>query len=178
VDASWIVLFVGIPVLVFQEYGRHALTAGWMIGAFGGGALIGNVVAYRALRRFDSLTWASVGLMVESLPLWVLPLPVPAVAVGAALGVSGLVNGLVNPALHSILTLRAPAAVRAKVMTTVLTFSQAGGPLALLAAGPALGAWGARPVFAAVAAAQTIARTWAGAVGLRSRAAAPAPAVS
>jgi hypothetical protein len=51
----------------------------------------------------------------------------------------------------------------------VLTLSQVGGPLALLAAGPALGAFGARPVFAVVAAVQTVARIGAGTVGLRLR---------
>src|SRR5438034_72830 len=30
VDASWIVLFAGIPVLVFEQFGRHAATAGWI----------------------------------------------------------------------------------------------------------------------------------------------------
>jgi predicted MFS family arabinose efflux permease len=174
VDASWIVLFTGIPVLVFEEYGRHAVTAGWIIGAFGAGAIAGNVIAYRLLGRFDSPSWASWGLLVESLPLWVLVLHLPAPAVAAALGTAGLVNGLVNPALHSILTLRAPAAVRAKAMTAMLTLSQVGGPLALVAAGPAFGAWGARPVFAAVAAAQTLARAVAGTVGLRIRRATPA----
>ena len=176
VDASWIVLFTGVPVLVFEDYGPHAATAGWIMSAFGAGALLGNVLAYRLLRRFDSLSWTSVGLLVESLPLWLLVIRLPAPAVAAALGASGLVNGLVNPGLHSILTLRAPAAIRAKAMTAVLTLSQAGGPLALLAAGPAFGAWGARPVFAAVAATQTLARTLAGTVGLRTRAAAPVPA--
>ncbi|HEY2938306.1 MAG TPA: MFS transporter [Gaiellaceae bacterium] len=178
VDASWIVLFTGIPVLVFEEYGRHAVTAGWMIGAFGAGALAGNVIAYRLLGRFDSLSWASWGLLAESLPLWVLVVRLPALAVAAALGTVGLVNGLVNPALHSILTLRAPAAVRAKAMTALLTLSQVGGPLALFAAGPAFGVWGARPVFAAVAAAQTLARAVAGTVGLRMRRATPAFAPS
>jgi hypothetical protein len=121
------------------------------------------------MSRFDSLTWASVGLLLEWMPLWLLAIPLPAAAFAAALATAGLVNGLVNPALHSVLTLRAPDAVRAKVMTTLLTLSQVGGPLALLAAGPALGAWGARPVLAVVAAAQTLARTVAGTVGLRLR---------
>jgi MFS family permease len=173
IDASWLVLFAAVPVLVFEEYGRHAAIAGWLIGAFGAGALAGNVIAYRTLRRFDSLTWASVGLLVEAVPLWLLPLPLPAVALGAALCAAGLANGLVNPALHSILTLRPPAAIRGKVMSALLTLSQVGGPLALLAAGPALGAFGARPVFAVVAAVQTVARIGAGTVGLRLR-----PAVS
>ena len=169
IDASWLVLFAAVPVLVFEEYGRHPAIAGWLIGAFGAGALLGNVVAYRTLRRVDSLTWASVGLLVEALPLWLLPLPLPAVAIGAALFTGGLVNGLVNPALHSIVTLRPPAAIRGKVMSALLTLSQVGGPLALLAAGPALGAFGARPVFAVVAAVQTLARIAAGTVGLRLR---------
>jgi MFS family permease len=170
IDASWLVLFAAVPVLVFEEYGRHAAIAGWLIGAFGAGALVGNVVAYRTLRRVDSLTWASVGLLVEALPLWLLPLPLPAVAIGAALFTGGLVNGLVNPALHSIVTLRPPAAIRGKVMSALLTLSQVGGPLALLVAGPAMGAFGARPVFAVVAAVQTVARIAAGTVGLRLRA--------
>jgi MFS family permease len=169
IDASWLVLFAAVPVLVFEEHGRHAAIAGWLIGAFGAGALAGNVIAYRTLRRFDSLTWASVGLLVEAVPLWLLPLPLPAVAVGAVLCAAGLANGLVNPALHSILTLRPPAAIRGKVMSALLTLSQVGGPLALLAAGPALGAFGARPVFAVVAAVQTVARIGAGTVGLRLR---------
>jgi MFS family permease len=169
IDASWIVLFAAVPVLVFEQYGRHAAIAGWLIGAFGAGALSGNVVAYRVLRRFDSLTWASLGLLIEALPLWLLPLPLPAIAVGAGLFAAGLFNGLVNPALHSILTLRAPAVIRAKVMTALTTMSQIGGPLALLAAGPALGVFGPRPVFAVVAAVQTVARIGAGTVGLRLR---------
>src|SRR6266496_3456514 len=169
IDASWLVLFAAVPVLVFEEYGRHAAIAGWLIGAFGAGALGGNVIAYRTLRRFDSLTWASVGLLVEAVPLWLLPLPLPAVAVGTGLFAAGLVNGLVNPALHSILTLRPPVAIRGKVMAALTTLSQIGGPLALVVAGPALGAFGARPVFAAVAALQTVARIGAGTVGLRLR---------
>ena len=169
VDASWIVLFAGIPVLVFEQFGRHAATAGWIIAAFGGGAIIGNVVSYRLLERVDSLLWASLGLLSESLPLWLLPMPIPAAGVAGALFLAGLVNGLVNPALHSLFTLRPPAAVRPKVMTATMTLSQAGGPLALLAAGPAFGAFGARPVFAAVAATQTIARVIAATAGLRVR---------
>jgi predicted MFS family arabinose efflux permease len=169
VDASWVVLFAGVPVLVFEQLGARAATAGWIIAAFGVGAILGNAVSYRFLRRVDSLLWASLGLLVESLPLWLLPLPIPAWAVAAAMLLAGVVNGLVNPALHSLFTLRPPAAVRAKVMTATLTLSQVGSPLALLAAGPAFAAFGARPVFAAVALTQTCARVVAASAGLRVR---------
>jgi len=178
IDASWTVLFAGIPVLVFEEYGAHAATAGWIIASFGVGAVLGNTVAYKVANRFDAMTWVSCLLLVEALPLWVLAFPVPAVVAGLAVGTAGVLNGLVNPSMHSILTLRPPAAVRAKVMTATLTLSTAGGPLALIAAAPAFGAVGPRPVFAAVAAAQTVVRCIAGTVGLRLRSAGayPAPA--
>jgi MFS family permease len=176
IDASWTVLFAGIPVLVFEEYGAHAATAGWIIAAFGAGAVLGNTVAYKIADRFDSMTWVSCLLLVEALPLWVLVFPVPAVVAGLAVGTAGVLNGLVNPSMHSILTLRPPAAVRAKVMTATLTLSSAGGPLALIVAAPAFGAVGPRPVFAAVAAAQTVVRGIAGTVGLRLRAAGAQPA--
>jgi hypothetical protein len=118
-------------------------------------------------------------LLVESLPLWLLPLPVPAVVVGAALFTGGLINGLVNPALHSILTLRAPAAVRAKAMTAILTMSAAGSPFALLVAAPALGSLGPRFVLGVVAAVQTLVRILGALTGLRiRRAAEPALAPS
>ena len=169
VDASWLVLFASIPVLVFEQYGRNALTAGWIFGAFGGGAVLGNVVAYRRLERADTLLWASVGFLLESLPLWLLAVPLPAGAVVATMAAAGVMNGLVNPALHSILTLRAPAAVRGKVMTAILTLSQCGGPLALLGGGPALAAFGARPVLAVVAGVQTVVRIVEAKVGLRLR---------
>jgi hypothetical protein len=125
-----------------------------------------------ALTQCPSYSWRSSSrgrLLIESVPLWLLPLPIPAGGVAAALLLAGLANGLVNPAVHSLFTLRPPAAVRAKVMTTTLTLSQIGGPLALLAAGPAFGAFGARPVFAAVAAAQTFARVIGASAGLRVR---------
>jgi hypothetical protein len=64
--------------------------------------------------------------MVQALPLRVLSLPVPGWALVAALAVSGLGNGLVNPTIHAMITLRPPPAVRAKVLAATFTASVLG----------------------------------------------------
>ena len=65
--------------------------------------------------------------------------PVPPAAYAAALVVSGIANGLVNPSLHTISTLRIPAALRPNVMTTMMVFWALINPLGVFLAGPILG---------------------------------------
>ncbi|HEX6701190.1 MAG TPA: MFS transporter [Gaiellaceae bacterium] len=173
IDSSWQALFLAFPVLAYSHFGRDAKVAGWLFAAFGLGALVGNGLAYRLSSR-DPLLVTSAGMMVESLPLWLLALSLPVAGYASVLLAAGVVNGLVNPALHATYTLRTPVSVRAKASTAVLTVSSIGGPLAVLGAGPALDAWGSAPVFLAVAAVQTIARLGIGLVGLRQRGAARA----
>ncbi len=82
-------------------------------------------------------------------------LPIPAVV--AALALSSFFGPIVNAPLISVITMRTPQAIRAKVMTGVITAAMLAGPAALIAAGPLLDAWGARPVFLLVAAGQLLA---------------------
>jgi MFS family permease len=124
-------------------------------------------VSYR-VRGIDLRLLAGV-VLVQAAPIWLLAAPVPAPVLVAALAVSGLANGIVNPTIHSLFTLRPPPDVRPKVMTASLTASTVGAPAALLAAGPAFGAWGARPVYAVAAAAQTVAMLVVGSTALRFR---------
>jgi hypothetical protein len=166
-DAAFTVIFVGIPVLVVGHYGENPRLAGLLLGAWGGGAILGNVVSYR-VRGIDLRLLAGV-VLVQALPIWLLALPVPAAVLVAALAVSGLANGIVNPTIHSLFTLRPPPDIRPKVMTASFTASSIGGPAALLAAGPAFAAWGARPVYAVAAAAQTVAMLILGTTALRFR---------
>jgi MFS family permease len=166
-DAAFTVIFVGIPVLVVGHYGENPRLAGLLLGAWGGGAILGNVVSYR-VRGIDLRVLAGV-VLVQALPIWLLATPVPAAVLVAALAVSGLANGIVNPTIHSLFTLRPPPDVRPKVMTASFTASTVGAPAALLAAGPAFAAWGARPVYAVAAAAQTIAMLVVGSTALRFR---------
>ena len=94
--------------------------------------------------------------MGQALPLWLLWLPVPPAALAAALLVSGIANGLVNPSLHTISTLRIPAALRPNVMTTMMVFWALINPLGVFLAGPILDAFGTTPVLIGFAAVQTL----------------------
>ena len=55
---------------------------------------------------------------------------------------AGFANGLVNPALHTIVQLRTPRALRTKLYSVVITATAILGPVALVATGPALERFG------------------------------------
>lgn len=156
-DAAWIVIFVGTPVLVVAHYGGQPELAGLIMGGFGAGALIGNALSYRFFGAGMPGPGIAAGALVQALPLWLLAMDVPDFALVAALVVSGIGNGLVNPTVHAMITLRPPPAIRAKVLAAVFTASVLGAPLALMAAGPAFAAFDSRAVMAAAAAVQLLA---------------------
>ena len=172
-DASFSVLFLSIPVLVYVHYGANPRLAGIFLASWGVGAVLGNVIAYRS-DRVGGLRQAAPLVLVQALPLWAVAAPVPAVAVAGALGLSGIANGLVNPTLHSMLTLRPPAAVRAKALTAMSTASTLGAPIALAIAAPAFSAFGSRHVIAAAAAGQLLAMSYAAFATIRHLAREPA----
>src|SRR4029079_10831517 len=134
-DAAWIVIFVGTPVLVVAHYGGQPELAGLIMGGFGAGALIGNALSYRFFGAGMPGPGIAAGALVQALPLWLLAMDVPDFALVAALVVSGIGNGLVNPTVHAMITLRPPPAIRAKVLAAVVTASVAGGPLAVMGGG-------------------------------------------
>ncbi len=47
VDGCFQVVFLGLPVLVVAHYGRDPRLAGFLFGAWGAGAVLGNLVSYR-----------------------------------------------------------------------------------------------------------------------------------
>jgi MFS family permease len=165
-DASFSVLFVAIPVLVVAHYGADPRLAGAFLASWGVGAVAGNVAAYRS-ERIGGLRQAPPLVLVQAAALWVLALPVPAAAVAAALALSGVANGLINPTLHAVLTLRPPVAVRAKALTATFTASVLGTPIALALAAPAFAVYGSRHVVAVAAAGQLLAMAYAAAITLR-----------
>jgi predicted MFS family arabinose efflux permease len=171
-DASFSVVFVAIPVLVYGHYDANPRLAGVFLAAWGIGAVSGNLISYRT-DRIGSLRQAAPLVLVQAAPLWAVAAPVPAAMVAGALALSGLANGLVNPTLHSVLTLRPPAAVRAKALTAMSTASSLGTPLALAVAAPAFAAFGSRHVIAAAAAGQLVAMSYAALATLRHLAGEP-----
>jgi MFS family permease len=169
-------LAASLPVLAYESFDGSSRVAGVFFAAFGAGAVVGSVAAMRIVPRFDPVRLGAIALVALTLPIGVLALPLPVVGVVAVLFVSSLFGPLVNAPLIGLLTTRTPAAVRAKVMTAVLTFALLAGPAGLLAAGPLLEGWGARPVFLLVAAGQLAGAVFFAAVAFRrSPAAVPAP---
>jgi MFS family permease len=167
-DAAWNAFFIAVPVLVLARFGHEPQIAGWLFAAFGVGAVLGNVITFRFLMgRYDGLVIISVCIMGQALPLWLLWLPVPAAVLAAALCVSGIANGLVNPSLHALSMLRVPPALRPNVMTTQMVFWALVNPLGVFLAGPMLDAFGTTPVLIGFAAVQTLMMAAAGLAAAR-----------
>ena len=176
-DAAWTAFFAAVPVLVVADFGANPKVAGWIFASFGVGAVLGNVVSFRLQDRFDGLGLIGTLVYGQALPLWVLAFHPAATAVAAAIFLSGLFNGLVNPPIHALLTLRPPAAIRPRVLTAMGTVLMLSGPLGLAVGGPVLSSAGAHPVLVGFAAVQTLAMATVSLAALRVRAARPEPAL-
>lgn len=169
-DAAWVVLFAAMPVLVIQRFGEDPALLGWIWAAWGLGAVLGNLVSFRTVASSDRLLISSVGEIAMVAPLWILLTDVPAPGLIAVLAVSGLANGIINPPVHSILLLRTPRALRAKVYSVIIAATAVLGPAALGTAGPVLDADGFVPVVLAIVVVQSVAALAFAAAGLRERA--------
>jgi MFS family permease len=157
-DSAWAAFFVSVPVLVVARFGSDARIAGLLLAGFGVGALVGNAIAYRVLlARAEGLTLVATFVMGQALPLWLLTVELPAWGYTAALVASGIANGLVNPSIHAIMTLRIPPPLRPTAMTSMMMVFVLVQPLGVFGAGPVLDAFGPRPVLVAFAAVQTVA---------------------
>src|SRR2546422_10710716 len=117
---AWTAFFVTVPVLVVARFGSDARIAGLLFASFGVGALVGNAISYRVARGAEPMRLIATFILGQALPLWLLTLSLPAAGLSAALAVSGLANGIVNPPLHAPMTLRIPPALRTPAMPTLL----------------------------------------------------------
>jgi MFS family permease len=157
-DTAWTAFFVAVPVLVVTRFDADPRVAGWLLASFGVGAVLGNVVSYRLLvERVHGLTVVAACVLGQALPLWLLTMHPPAWAASAALAASGLANGIVNPSIHALLTLRVPPPLRPSVMTTMAILYGLVQPIGVFAVGPVLDEFGAQPVLVAFAGVQTLA---------------------
>ena len=149
-------LSAGLTVLAYEEYGSSRV-AGAFFAAFGAGAVFGSIAAMRIVERFDPLRLGSAAFVALTLPIFVLAVDVPVPVVMLALAVSSFFSPLVNAPLIGVITMRTPVALRAKVMTAVITTAMLAGPLGMAIAGPLLESWGPRHVFLLVASGQVLA---------------------
>jgi predicted MFS family arabinose efflux permease len=178
-DAAWQAFFAAVPVVTVERFGADAKVAGILFAAFGAGALLGNFASYRFLtKRVEGLRLIAYSVPFQALPLWILPLDVGAATMFSAILASGIANGVCNPSIHALWTLRIPVAMRPKAMAASGTIWALGMPVGLLVAGPILSFFGARPVLVGFAAVQTVCMFAVSAVSLsvsRSRLPAGSP---
>jgi len=156
-DAAAAALFTSLPALAYLRYGQDVKVVGWLFAALGIGALGGSVLAMKALDHFSPLRLAAGAMVLVVLPLWALVATLPWEAVGAILFACGVFVPLVNAPIMGLLTTRPPQALRAKVMTAVLTASALGGPAGRLVVGPMFADWGISASYAVLAAAISVA---------------------
>jgi predicted MFS family arabinose efflux permease len=169
-DAAWQAFFAAVPVLVVERFGADAKIAGALFAAFGAGALTGNFLSFRFLtHRLDGLRLIALSVPFQAAPLWVLPLDVGAAALFVAVLASGVANGICNPSIHSIWTLRMPVSIRPKAMAASTTIWGLGMPLGLVVAGPVLSAFGTGPVLVGFAAVQSVCMLGVAAASLSAR---------
>jgi MFS family permease len=149
-------LIAMLPVLVVRRFDADAKIVGFLFSGFGAGALLGSVIAMSIVRKVSLLKLAGGAILAMALPLWFLPIDMPWPLVIVVLAAFGACAPLVNAPVMGLLTVRAPEALRPKVMTAVMTLSVVIGPLGFLAVGQSLEYVGMRVVFLAIAAAFTV----------------------
>jgi hypothetical protein len=90
-------------------------------------------------------------MVLATLPLWLIAFPIPWPAAAAAVVVCGIFVPMVNAPVMGLITSRPPAALRAKVLTAVMTASGIGSPIGRILVGPIYRAWGNGGVWVLIA---------------------------
>jgi MFS family permease len=151
------ILIASFPVLAFRQYHHNPRVAGLLLSAFGGGAVVGAVAAYKLLGRMAPMKLATIGILGLSGPLWLLVPHTPLAVVVAALAVSGFSNPLINAPYLGLLVTRVPHALQPKVMQAVITANRVAAPLGYAVAGPLIVGLGLHSVYAIAAGLATLA---------------------
>ena len=170
-DVMWLALFAVLPVLVLERFGDKPAIVGLTFAGFGLGAVAGGLIAFRLVGSVDRVLLASVGEIGMGLPLWLLLVHASPAVLVVAFVIAGFANGVVNPALHTIVQIRTPRALRTKLYSFVITATSILGPAALIATGPALERFGVDPTLVVLVAIDTVLVLLFAAAGLRFRAA-------
>ena len=158
-----------LPFYAYEHFSGDSKIAGLFFTAMGAGAVIGSIGAVVVVKRFPPLRLAAGGIVALTVPLWLLPLDLPAWGVMAALFTATLFTPLVNGPVIGVITARTPPDLRPKMMTALISLSTLSAPAGFLVAGQLLEPWGVEHVFAAVAIGMTGAALAFAAIALRHR---------
>ncbi len=145
-DAPFPVL---MPAFARDAFGS-ATDLGLMYGALGGGALVG-ALAFSVFGHLYSRRWMFVGCFL-GLPLSYLALAtLPSLPVAlAALAISGVASGPINPLLNVVQFEQVPAAIRGRVFGAVKAGAWSTIPLGVLAGGVVVESIGVGTTFLAI----------------------------
>ncbi|QDY11706.1 MFS transporter [Micromonospora sp. HM134] len=139
-----------LPVVADRDLGG-ATAFGLLVGAMGGGALVGSLlfsaVGHRLPRRATFVTAFAVA---GGPPFWVLAAAPPLPWIVAVFALSGFAAGAINPLLGAVELERVPAHLRARVFGVIGAGCWAGIPLGALAAGVAVDGFGTTPTLLTV----------------------------
>ena len=169
-------MIAAIPVLAYEEFGRSSRVAGAFFAAMGIGSLVGAFAAYGLVGRFSPMRIAAFSVIAGAIPKWFLGLDLSEAGIVVVLAASAFWNPVGNAVVIGLMTVRTPPALRAKMMTAVITFATIAGPIGLVVAGPALGVFSAQAVFLGIAAGTTVSAVWFASVCLRNGGSQPAVA--
>jgi MFS family permease len=161
-------MIAALPVLAYEEFGRSSRVAGAFFAAMGIGSLLGAFAAYGLVGRFSPMRIAAASVLAGAVPKWFLGFDLSEAGIVVVLAASSFWNPVGNAVVIGLMTVRTPPALRAKMMTAVITFATIAGPIGLVLAGPALGAFSAQAVFLALAAGTTASALWFASVCLRN----------
>ena len=157
-----------LPFYAYDGFSGDSKVAGLFFTAMGAGALVGSLAAVLVVKRVQPLRLAAFAIVALTLPLWLLPLDLPAWGVMATLFVATLFTPLVNGPVIGVITARTPVDLRPKMMTALISISTLAVPLGFLVAGQLLEPWGVSKVLAAVALGMTATALVFAAIALRA----------
>ena len=157
-----------LPYYAYESFSGDSKVAGLFFTAIGAGALVGSLAAVAVIKRVQPLRLAAFAIVALTLPLWLLPLDLPAWGVMAALFPAMVFAPLVNGPVIGVITARTPVELRPKMMTALISISTLATPLGFLVAGQLLEPLGVSMVLAAVAVGMTATALVFAAIALRS----------
>jgi MFS family permease len=131
IGIAWSAMVATIPVLALHHGG--ASVAGWLLGAYGAGSVLGGLISARA--RSTGGRTAVLAVAGMAVAAWMLLLPAPPWVWGLGIAGVGVASGLFYPRFFASLTTSTPPALRARVLTSVTIVISAPGPIGFVCAG-------------------------------------------
>ncbi len=137
-QGAFTAMTAAIPVLAFSGHDRDAALAGALLALWGGGAMLGSLLALRLVRTARLPGLGAIAWAWQAAPLWALAASRSAVVAAVALGASGLANGVRVPPISALTLQRVPQRICAETMTAASSVILGTGFVGLLAAGHVL----------------------------------------